>query len=97
MLNKFFLSLALLISVSPFLVAEEDQDVGYRRYRRSSHYRIDPYRGRLRRDLYRNNYFGGQFYNPYYSPYFTEPYYPFGLPGADPNRFEEIYEQNLYW
>lgn len=46
---------------------------------------------------YNNN---SQYYNnnsPYYnSPYYNYPYYnyPGSLPGADPDRFEDIFEQN---
>lgn len=37
-------------------------------------------------------YYNPSFNNPYYYPYYQ---YSGSLPGADPDRFDEIYEHNL--
>lgn len=45
----------------------------------------------------------GVYYNPSFSPYYQDPYYqnpyyyPRSLPGADPDRFEELFEKNSRW
>ncbi len=85
---KSFLLITLCISM--FSIAEEDQNVGWI----ITNYYYDqsgrPYSYSTRTNYYYNSPYRGAYYNPY-TPY----YYSRDLPGADPDRFEDMYYQNL--
>lgn len=82
--------LLIVLSVSAFSIANEN-DVGLiiTNYYYDQWGRPIPYT-----QVRRTNYYYNPYRSSYYNPY-TPFYYSQDLPGADPDRFEEMYYQNL--
>lgn len=78
-MSKYFF--LLLLAKSALSIAEENVGVII------TNYRYDEWGRPMGTYSYPVN---SQYPNPYYNPY----YYPTSLPGSDPERFEDIFEQN---
>ena len=87
-----FYLLMCLVSLSAFSLAEETDDVAVI----VTNYQYDRWGRPIGRTVQMQP---GVYYNPSFNPYYNYPYYqyPGSLPGSDPDRMEDLFEQNSRW
>lgn len=81
------ISLILLLNFSDFSLVQDKEEIGLI----ITNYYYDQWGRRFSNTQYVPN--NAHPYGPYYDPRYT-PYSPNSLPGADPDRFEDLFNQN---